>query len=171
MIAEGLVVLKASTAAGTFALRFLPTPTIRCDCSGRNFRPGATIIPFETEAEAIEIANDTPYGLAAYVQTGDADRAARLSRALRAGAVHFNRWCLRIRLALRRLQGLGQWSRGWRDGSRGLPRDQDGAWSTLELSKASIGGLPVVVGNVSRHGAVGVSMVTVVPVAVVSAGT
>ena len=49
-----------------------------------------TIIPFETEAEAIEIANDTPYGLAAYVQTGDADRAARVSRALRAGAVHFN---------------------------------------------------------------------------------
>lgn len=54
------------------------------------FGPVLTIIPFETEAEAIEIANDTPYGLAAYVQTGDADRAARLSRALRAGAVHFN---------------------------------------------------------------------------------
>ena len=54
------------------------------------FGPVLTIIPFETEAEAVEIANDTPYGLAAYVQTGDADRAARLSRALRAGAVHFN---------------------------------------------------------------------------------
>ena len=54
------------------------------------FGPVLTIIPFETEEEAIEIANDTPYGLAAYVQTGDADRAARLSRALRAGAVHFN---------------------------------------------------------------------------------
>ena len=54
------------------------------------FGPVLTIIPFETEAEAIEIANDTLYGLAAYVQTGDADRAARLSRALRAGAVHFN---------------------------------------------------------------------------------
>ena len=54
------------------------------------FGPVLTIIPFETEEEAIEIANDTPYGLAAYVQTGDAARAARLSRALRAGAVHFN---------------------------------------------------------------------------------
>jgi len=54
------------------------------------FGPVLTIIPFETEEEAIEIANDTPYGLAAYVQTGDANRAARLSRALRAGAVHFN---------------------------------------------------------------------------------
>ena len=54
------------------------------------FGPVLTIIPFETEEEAIEIANDTPYGLAAYVQTGDASRAARLSRALRAGAVHIN---------------------------------------------------------------------------------
>jgi len=54
------------------------------------FGPVLTIIPFETEAEAIEIANDTPYGLAAYAQTGDSDRAARLSRALRAGAVHIN---------------------------------------------------------------------------------
>ena len=54
------------------------------------FGPVLTIIPFETEEEAIAIANDTPYGLAAYVQTGDADRATRLSRALRAGAVHFN---------------------------------------------------------------------------------
>ena len=54
------------------------------------FGPVLTIIPFETEEEAIAIANDTPYGLAAYVQTGDADRAMRLSRALRAGAVHFN---------------------------------------------------------------------------------
>jgi aldehyde dehydrogenase (NAD+) len=54
------------------------------------FGPVLVIIPFETEAEAIAIANDTPYGLAAYVQTGDPERAARLSRALRAGAVHIN---------------------------------------------------------------------------------
>lgn len=54
------------------------------------FGPVLTIIPFETEEEAIEIANDTPYGLAAYVQTGNAERAARLSHALRAGAVHIN---------------------------------------------------------------------------------
>ena len=54
------------------------------------FGPVLAIIPFDTEEEAIRIANDTPYGLAAYVQTGNAERAARLSRALRAGAVHIN---------------------------------------------------------------------------------
>jgi len=52
--------------------------------------PVLVIIPFDNEEEAIEIANDTPYGLAAYVQTGDRDRATRLSRRLRAGAVHIN---------------------------------------------------------------------------------
>ena len=36
------------------------------------FGPVLVIIPFENEEEAIEIANDTPYGLAAYVQTGSA---------------------------------------------------------------------------------------------------
>ncbi len=54
------------------------------------FGPVLAIIPFDTEEEAVAIANDTPYGLAAYVQTGNAERAARLSRSLRAGAVHIN---------------------------------------------------------------------------------
>ena len=54
------------------------------------FGPVLAIIPFDTEEDAVAIANDTPYGLAAYVQTGDAERASRLSRALRAGAVHIN---------------------------------------------------------------------------------
>ena len=54
------------------------------------FGPVLAIIPFDSEEEAVEIANDTPYGLAAYVQTGSAERAARLSRSLRAGAVHIN---------------------------------------------------------------------------------
>ena len=54
------------------------------------FGPVLAIIPFDTEEDAVAIANDTPYGLAAYVQTGDAERAARLSKALRAGAVHIN---------------------------------------------------------------------------------
>ncbi|MCG8358548.1 MAG: aldehyde dehydrogenase family protein [Kiloniellales bacterium] len=54
------------------------------------FGPVLAIIPFETEEEAIEIANDTPYGLAAYIQTGDQDRAERVAARLRAGAVHIN---------------------------------------------------------------------------------
>ena len=54
------------------------------------FGPVLVIIPFENEEEAIEIANDTPYGLAAYVQTGSALRAERVSERLRAGAIHVN---------------------------------------------------------------------------------
>jgi aldehyde dehydrogenase (NAD+) len=54
------------------------------------FGPVLVIIPFESEEEAIEIANDTPYGLAAYLQTGDNDKAERVASKLRAGAVHIN---------------------------------------------------------------------------------
>ena len=72
-------------------------PTIFADVSNdmriareEIFGPVLVIIPFEDEAEAISIANDTPYGLAAYLQTGDADRAERVAARLKAGAVHIN---------------------------------------------------------------------------------
>lgn len=54
------------------------------------FGPVLVIIPFETEEEAVSIANDTEYGLAAYVQTGDRARAERLCSALRAGTITIN---------------------------------------------------------------------------------
>ena len=54
------------------------------------FGPVLTMIPFEGEEEAIRIANDTPYGLAAFIQTGDETRATRVSKALRAGMVRIN---------------------------------------------------------------------------------
>jgi aldehyde dehydrogenase (NAD+) len=54
------------------------------------FGPVLVIIPFDHEDDAITIANDTPYGLAAYVQTGDPARAERVAAQLRAGAVHIN---------------------------------------------------------------------------------
>lgn len=54
------------------------------------FGPVLTMIPFDTEEEAIEIANDTPYGLTNYVQTQDGGRANRMARVLRSGMVEMN---------------------------------------------------------------------------------
>jgi aldehyde dehydrogenase (NAD+) len=54
------------------------------------FGPVLVMIPFADEAEAIRIANDSPYGLAAYVQSGDQARALRVARLLRAGGVSIN---------------------------------------------------------------------------------
>lgn len=54
------------------------------------FGPVLVIIPFDTEEEAITIANDTDYGLAAFVQTGNIERAQRVCAALRAGTVTIN---------------------------------------------------------------------------------
>jgi aldehyde dehydrogenase (NAD+) len=54
------------------------------------FGPVLVLIPFKDEAEAIEIANDTPYGLAAYVQSTDMAQAHRVARRLRAGSVYIN---------------------------------------------------------------------------------
>jgi aldehyde dehydrogenase (NAD+) len=54
------------------------------------FGPVLSILRAPDEATAIAMANDTPYGLAAYVQTGDPARAERVAARLRAGAVHVN---------------------------------------------------------------------------------
>ncbi len=54
------------------------------------FGPVLVMIPYETEEEAIRIANDTPYGLAGYVQSGDIDRARKVAARIRAGNVHLN---------------------------------------------------------------------------------
>ncbi len=54
------------------------------------FGPVLCIIPCESEADAVRIANDTPYGLAAYVWTADSARALRIARQIRAGAVQVN---------------------------------------------------------------------------------
>lgn len=54
------------------------------------FGPVLSIIPFQTEAEALRIANDTVYGLTNYVQSQDGARRNRLARQLRAGMIEMN---------------------------------------------------------------------------------
>ena len=54
------------------------------------FGPVLSIIPFETEEDAISIANDTPYGLTNYIQTQDQQKANRVARKLRSGMVDVN---------------------------------------------------------------------------------
>ena len=54
------------------------------------FGPVLSIIPFETEEEAIEITNQTEYGLGNYLQTEDKEKAKRVAKKLRSGVVYIN---------------------------------------------------------------------------------
>jgi aldehyde dehydrogenase (NAD+) len=54
------------------------------------FGPVLSIIPYDNEDEAVEIANDTPYGLSGYVSSGSLERARRIAARLHTGMVHIN---------------------------------------------------------------------------------
>ena len=54
------------------------------------FGPVLAIIPYDSEEEAIRMANDTPYGLSGYVQSASLERARRVASRLRTGMVHLN---------------------------------------------------------------------------------
>ena len=72
-------------------------PTVFSNCTrgmsiARNevFGPVVAIIGYDTEDEAIEIGNDTIYGLSAFIWSADRNRAASIGRRLRVGMVHIN---------------------------------------------------------------------------------
>jgi aldehyde dehydrogenase (NAD+) len=54
------------------------------------FGPVLAMIPYDTEEEAIRVANDTPYGLAGYIQSGNMEHARKIAARIRAGNVHIN---------------------------------------------------------------------------------
>lgn len=54
------------------------------------FGPVLCMLPYETEADAIRMANDTPYGLSGYVQSGSLEHAREVATQLRTGNVHLN---------------------------------------------------------------------------------
>ncbi len=92
----------AKLLAGGIAERgkgFFVKPTIFADASNSMtiareeiFGPVGTIIPFDTEEEAIALANDTDYGLGATVWTNDVSRAHRVAQSVKAGAIGVNCW-------------------------------------------------------------------------------
>jgi aldehyde dehydrogenase (NAD+) len=76
---------------------YFARPTIFADVTNQMliarqeiFGPVLCMIPFDDEEEAIAIANDTPYGLAAYLSTNDPAKAKRVAKRLRAGNVSVN---------------------------------------------------------------------------------
>ena len=76
---------------------FFYRPTVLADCTAEmtvvreeTFGPILTVERFTDEAEAVALGNDTDFGLAGAVWTGDAARAERVARALRAGTVWIN---------------------------------------------------------------------------------
>jgi aminomuconate-semialdehyde/2-hydroxymuconate-6-semialdehyde dehydrogenase len=64
-------------------------------CQEEIFGPVVTIIPFDTEEEALQIANNTEYGLNGVVWTENLQRAHRISHAVRAGTIWVNCWFVR----------------------------------------------------------------------------
>lgn len=92
LVAGGRQPADEELASGFF---FLPTIFDHCDRSMRlireeTFGPILTVERFSSEAEALELGNDTEYGLAAGVRTFDAAKAERMARGLRHGTVWVN---------------------------------------------------------------------------------
>jgi aldehyde dehydrogenase (NAD+) len=71
---------------------FGPTDNARRIAREEIFGPVLTVIPFATLEQAVELANDTPYGLASGVQTSDYRTALQVAERIKAGTVWLNTW-------------------------------------------------------------------------------
>jgi aldehyde dehydrogenase (NAD+) len=117
---------------------FFVKPTVFADCNNdmnimreEIFGPVLSMMPFDTEEEAIAIANDTDYGLTNYVQTTDPEKARRVARALRSGMVDING----------KGRGSGSPFGGMKQSGNGR---EGGEWGLHEfLEVKAVGGWPV----------------------------
>lgn len=94
-ISKGATVLHGGRTHGAGALFFMPTVlgniTPDMDLVGEEiFGPVAALMPFDTEAQAIELANSTPFGLAAYLFSTSLARAWRVAEKIDAGMIGIN---------------------------------------------------------------------------------
>ncbi len=94
---EGATVLEGGSRPEGLDGGFYLRPTILDGCTNdmvvareEIFGPVVSVITFETEDEAIRLANDTPYGLSGSLWTQDGARQLRVARALRTGAIGVN---------------------------------------------------------------------------------
>ncbi|MBA0124267.1 2-hydroxymuconic semialdehyde dehydrogenase [Haloechinothrix sp. YIM 98757] len=97
MVGGGIPELGAELDAGAW---IEPTLWTDLDNSARTLReeifgPAAALVPFDTEDEAVRLANDTRYGLAACVWTRDLERGHRVAQRMRVGMSWVNTWYLR----------------------------------------------------------------------------
>lgn len=122
---EGTLVLRGAHPGGALADGAFITPSLfRIDnphsalVQEELFGPLVSIERFASEAEAVDLANATVYGLAASVHTRDLDRAMRVSRAIRAGTVWLN--CHSRLFAEGETGGYGQSGLGRLHGVEGL---------------------------------------------------
>ncbi|CAJ0866765.1 succinate-semialdehyde dehydrogenase / glutarate-semialdehyde dehydrogenase [freshwater sediment metagenome] len=136
-VAHGATVLTGGARHALGGLFFQPTvlanvPSDAVIFQEETFGPVAPVIPFETEEEAIRLANATPYGLAAYFYSGDVARIFRVAEKLEFGMVGVNESLISTEVAP--FGGVKQSGLG-REGSR------YGLDDYLEIKYVCLGGM------------------------------
>jgi aldehyde dehydrogenase (NAD+) len=94
---QGKIVAGGQRLGGELAEGYFIAPTLFADVDNTApiareeiFGPVLSIIRFETEADALRLANDSPYGLGAYIHTSDIRRVHRIAAGIEAGSVFVN---------------------------------------------------------------------------------